>query len=80
MGGIYRYMKILLVKPYPNPKHNFFDKFSLNSLTLKQIAAITPPEHDVDIIDERFRGCCSGCDTMLTSRRAGSGRAEVDLS
>ncbi|MCK4995504.1 MAG: B12-binding domain-containing radical SAM protein [Thermoplasmatales archaeon] len=47
-------MKILLVKPYPNPKHNFINKFSLNSLTLKQIAAITPPEHDVDIIDEKY--------------------------
>ena len=47
-------MNILLIKPYPNPKHILINRFSFSSLTLKQIAAITPPEHKVDIIDERF--------------------------
>lgn len=47
-------MKILLVMPHPNPKRNFFSKFQYPSSTLQQIASITPSEHDVTILDERY--------------------------
>ena len=47
-------MKILLVMPHPNPKRNFFGKFDYPSLTLQQVAAVTPPEYDVEIVDERY--------------------------
>ena len=47
-------MKILLVMPHPNPKRSFFSKFQYPSSTLQQVAAITPPEHEVTIIDERY--------------------------
>lgn len=47
-------MKILLVMPHPNPKRTFFDRFAYPSLTLQQIAGITPPEHRVTIVDERY--------------------------
>lgn len=47
-------MKILLVMPHPNPKRSFFSKFQYPSSTLQQIAALTPSEHMVDIIDERY--------------------------
>lgn len=47
-------MKILLLMPHPNAKKSIFNKFSYPCLTLQQVAGITPPEHDVEIIDERF--------------------------
>lgn len=47
-------MKILLVMPHPNPKRSIFSKFQYPSSTLQQVAAITPSEHDVTIIDERY--------------------------
>jgi len=47
-------MRILLVMPHPNPNRSFFSKFQYPSSTLQQIAAITPPEHEVTIVDERY--------------------------
>lgn len=47
-------MKILLVSPHPRRKKSFLNKFTYPSLTLQQIAGITPPEHFVEIIDERY--------------------------
>jgi radical SAM superfamily enzyme YgiQ (UPF0313 family) len=47
-------MKILLIMPHPNKKRSIFSRFSYPSLTLQQVAAITPPEHDVEIVDERY--------------------------
>jgi radical SAM superfamily enzyme YgiQ (UPF0313 family) len=47
-------MKILLISPHPNPKKNFLNKFNYPSLTLQQIAGITPKEHEVEIVDERY--------------------------
>jgi len=40
--------------PHPNPNRNFLTKFQYPCLTLQQVAAITPKEHDVEIIDERY--------------------------
>ncbi|MCJ7571834.1 MAG: B12-binding domain-containing radical SAM protein [Candidatus Thermoplasmatota archaeon] len=48
-------MKILLVSPHPNSKKSFLNKLQYPSLTLQQIAGITPREHDVKIIDERYK-------------------------
>ena len=48
-------MKILLVMPHPNPKRSFFSKFQYPSLTLQQIAGITPREHTVELVDERYK-------------------------
>ncbi len=47
-------MKILLVMPHPSKKRSIFSRFNYPSLTLQQVAAITPPEHDVEIVDERY--------------------------
>ena len=47
-------MKILYVTPHPNAKYGLFTRFTYPSLTLKQLAAITPPEHSVEIVDERI--------------------------
>ena len=47
-------MKILLVMPHTNAKRGFFDKLSYPCLTLQQVAAITPKEHSVEIVDERY--------------------------
>ena len=47
-------MKILLLMPHPTGKRSFYARFTYPSLTLQQIAAITPREHDVEIVDERF--------------------------
>ena len=47
-------MKILYVTPHPNAKYGLFNRFTYPSLTLKQLAAITPPEHFVEIVDERI--------------------------
>ncbi len=47
-------MKILLVSPHPNSKRNFLSKFHYPSLTLQQVAACTPKEHEVEIVDERY--------------------------
>ncbi len=47
-------MKILLIIPHNNVKRNLFSKFLYPSLTLQQIAAITPREHMVEIVDERY--------------------------
>ena len=46
-------MKILLTMPHPNPKRSLFTRINYPSLTLKQLAAITPPEHELDLVDER---------------------------
>lgn len=48
-------MNILLVMPHPNPKRSFFSRFQYPSSTLQQIAALTPKEHSVSIIDERYK-------------------------
>ncbi|MEA2054529.1 MAG: radical SAM protein [Candidatus Thermoplasmatota archaeon] len=55
-------MKILLVYPklehgvttYEDSKTPFSKLFGNPSLTLPQVAAVTPPKHDVRIIDENF--------------------------
>ncbi len=47
-------MNILLIMPHPNPKRSIFSKFQYPSLTLQQIAGVTPKEHHVKIIDERY--------------------------
>lgn len=47
-------MKILLIMPHPNPKRSFLNKFQYPCLTLQQIAGITPNEHDVEMVDERY--------------------------
>lgn len=47
-------MKILLIMPHPNAKIGLFSRFTYPSLTLKQLAAITPKKHSLDIVDERF--------------------------
>ena len=47
-------MKILLIMPHPSKKRSIFSRFNYPSLTLQQVAAITPPEHDVEIVDERY--------------------------
>jgi len=47
-------MKILLLMPHPNSRRSFFSRFTYPSLTLQQLAAITPEEHTVDLVDERY--------------------------
>ena len=47
-------MKILLIMPHPNKKRNLVSKFNYPSLTLQQVAAVTPSEHDVELVDERY--------------------------
>jgi radical SAM superfamily enzyme YgiQ (UPF0313 family) len=47
-------MKILLIMPHPNKRRNLVSKFNYPSLTLQQVAAITPSEHDVELVDERY--------------------------
>jgi radical SAM superfamily enzyme YgiQ (UPF0313 family) len=47
-------MKILITMPHPHAKYGLFSRFTYPSLTLKQLAAITPLEHDLTIIDERY--------------------------
>jgi len=48
-------MKILLVMPHPPRKRRgILDRFSYPSLTLQQIAGITPRRHSVTIVDERY--------------------------
>ena len=47
-------MEILLTMPHPNPKRRLFDRFNYPSLTLKQLAAITPPGHNLELVDERY--------------------------
>ncbi|RLF34310.1 MAG: B12-binding domain-containing radical SAM protein, partial [Thermoplasmata archaeon] len=47
-------MRILLVMPHPNAKRTLLSRFTYPSLTLQQIAAITPKEHLVEIVDERY--------------------------
>jgi radical SAM superfamily enzyme YgiQ (UPF0313 family) len=47
-------MKILLVSPHPTQKRSYLNKYQYPSLTLQQIAGITPREHDVEIVDERY--------------------------
>ncbi|HVQ00288.1 MAG TPA: radical SAM protein [Candidatus Thermoplasmatota archaeon] len=47
-------MKVLLVMPHPHTRRSMFARFTYPSLTMQQLAAITPPEHEVQIVDERF--------------------------
>jgi len=47
-------MKILLIMPHSGPKRGFSSRFSYPCLTLQQIAGITPSEHEVRIVDERY--------------------------
>jgi len=48
-------MKILLVMPHPlRRRRGILDRFSYPSLTLQQIAGITPRHHSVTIVDERY--------------------------
>ena len=35
-------MKILLIMPHPNKRRNLVSKFNYPSLTLQQVAAVTP--------------------------------------
>lgn len=49
-------MKILLVEPHLGIKRTWLYRFVYyRSLALEQIAALTPPEHDVEIIEEKFQ-------------------------
>jgi radical SAM superfamily enzyme YgiQ (UPF0313 family) len=49
-------MRILLIEPYEGGKQVFQYRFSIfRSLSLEQIAALTPPEHDVTIINEKIQ-------------------------
>jgi radical SAM superfamily enzyme YgiQ (UPF0313 family) len=48
-------MKILLIMPHTNPKRNLLVKFLYPCLTLQQIAGITPRDHLVEIVDERYK-------------------------
>ncbi|RLF53213.1 MAG: B12-binding domain-containing radical SAM protein [Thermoplasmata archaeon] len=52
-------MKILFILAHTNMKHTVFDEFVYTyyypSLTLEQLVAITPNEHDVDVIDGRYQ-------------------------
>ena len=48
-------MRILLVMPHPPKKRRgILERFSYPSLTLQQIAGITPRRHSVTIVDERY--------------------------
>jgi len=47
-------MKILLIMPHPSKRRSFFSRFNYPSLTLQQVATVTPLEHDVKIVDERY--------------------------
>lgn len=40
--------------PHPNKRRNLVSKFNYPSLTLQQVAAVTPSEHDVELVDERY--------------------------
>jgi radical SAM superfamily enzyme YgiQ (UPF0313 family) len=49
-------MKILLVEPHLCVKRDWLFKFvCYRSLALEQIAALTPPEHEVEIVEEKFQ-------------------------
>lgn len=48
-------MKVLYITPHPNPNYKMFNRFTHPPLTLKQLAGITPAEHDVMVIDERIK-------------------------
>jgi radical SAM superfamily enzyme YgiQ (UPF0313 family) len=48
-------MNILLLMPHPNARQTLFSRFSYPSLTLQQLAAITPQDHLVDLVDERYQ-------------------------
>jgi len=47
-------MKVLLAMPHPEAKRGLFSRFNYPSLTLKQLAAITPAEHELILVDERY--------------------------
>jgi radical SAM superfamily enzyme YgiQ (UPF0313 family) len=47
-------MKILITMPHPHAKYGLFSRFTYPSLTLKQLAAITPSGHALTVIDERY--------------------------
>ncbi|MFH1101693.1 MAG: radical SAM protein [Methanobacteriota archaeon] len=47
-------MNILFVMPHPHARRSVFSRFTYPSLTLQQLAAITPKQHEVKIVDERF--------------------------
>lgn len=47
-------MKVLLVMPHPHARRSLFARFTYPSLAMQQLAGITPPEHEVEIVDERF--------------------------
>jgi len=47
-------MKVLLAMPHPKVKRGLFSRFNYPSLTLKQLSAITPPGHELILIDERY--------------------------
>jgi radical SAM superfamily enzyme YgiQ (UPF0313 family) len=49
-----RKMKILLLSPHTKKKKSYLNKLTYPSLTLQQIAGITPKKHEVEIIDERY--------------------------
>lgn len=49
-------MRILLIEPHEGAKQTFQYRFSIfRSLSLEQIAALTPPEHDVTILNEKIQ-------------------------
>ena len=47
-------MRILLIMPHSKNKRSIFSRFNYPSLTLQQVAAITPNQHDIEIVDERY--------------------------
>ena len=49
-------MRILLIEPHEGAKQVYLYRFGLfRSLSLEQIAALTPPEHDVTIINTKIQ-------------------------
>ena len=49
-------MRILLIEPHEGAKQTFQYRFGLfRSLSLEQIAALTPPEHDVTILNTKIQ-------------------------
>jgi len=45
-------LKILLIQPYHPSNVKLFGKMYMSQLTLPVVAALTPPKHEVEIIDE----------------------------
>lgn len=48
-------MKVLLIFAHYGPKHSILQRFLLPSMTLKQLAAVIPSKHEVELLDERYQ-------------------------